>query len=111
MIFATQGGGYCTWDEELKCYVWDSDIPDYLPGTHVGDPIPEEWGVRPILRKSVKLCWAVQGKLRSTPNGGWITLSEHRRIKDTQINKVNERALRFGLKADYRVVLVPKTTR
>lgn len=44
-IFATQGGGYCTWDESIKCYVWDSDIPDFLPNTQVGDPIPEEWGV------------------------------------------------------------------
>jgi hypothetical protein len=45
-VFVTQGGGYCTWDEALECYVWHSDIPDFLPETtRVGDPIPDEWGV------------------------------------------------------------------
>lgn len=44
-VFATQGGGYCIWDSDLTCYVWHSDIPNFLPNTEIGDPIPEEWGI------------------------------------------------------------------
>lgn len=45
-VFATQGGGYAIWSDFEKCYVWHSDIPDFLgPNVEVGDPIPEEWGV------------------------------------------------------------------
>lgn len=41
-LYATQGGGYATYENGR--YVWHSDIPDFL-NAQVGDPIPEEWGV------------------------------------------------------------------
>lgn len=45
-IFATQGGGYCTWSTEQNAYVWHSEVPEFLgPNVETGDPIPEEWGV------------------------------------------------------------------
>lgn len=50
--------------------------------------------------------WALQGKLRSEPNGGWLTLRTYRTRKDTQLNKVRLRAEGIGLLAEYRVVLV-----
>jgi hypothetical protein len=44
-IYATQGGGYAVYESGL--YVWHSEIPDFI-NAHVGDPIPEEWGVASI---------------------------------------------------------------
>lgn len=44
-IYATQGGGYATFNGVQ--YVWHSDIPDFVDAK-VGDPIPEEWSVAAI---------------------------------------------------------------
>lgn len=42
-LYATQGGGYATWDGSQ--YVWLRDIPAFV-NAEIGDPIPDEWGVR-----------------------------------------------------------------
>ena len=44
-LYATQGGGYATY--ESGRYVWHSDIPKFI-NAQVGDPIPDEWGVASI---------------------------------------------------------------
>lgn len=41
-VFATQGGGYATFDGGR--YVWHSEIPPFI-NARVGDPIPDEWDV------------------------------------------------------------------
>lgn len=46
-IYGTQGGGYATWSSELQCYVWHSEIPDFMSDAKVGDPIPKEWDLIP----------------------------------------------------------------
>lgn len=42
-LFATQGGGYATYVNGK--YVWHSEIPEFMDGARVGDPIPEEWDI------------------------------------------------------------------
>jgi hypothetical protein len=44
-VYATQGGGYATYDRLTDTYRWLAEIPDFLPNTGIGDPIPEKWGV------------------------------------------------------------------
>lgn len=47
-LYITQGGGFATYDDNHECFVWHSEIPDYLgPGVGRGDPIPKEWSTAP----------------------------------------------------------------
>lgn len=46
LLYATQGGGYAT--RKNGQFVWHSEIPDFMSGTQVGDPIPDEWDIIPL---------------------------------------------------------------
>ena len=42
--FFTQGGGKVVWDESNKRYVF-VEAPESFPDLHVGDFMPNEWGI------------------------------------------------------------------
>jgi hypothetical protein len=43
-VFGTQGGGLVRWVNGQYEFV---EVPDWITGAKVGDPMPEEWGVIP----------------------------------------------------------------
>lgn len=51
-IYATQGGGYVTFDERAKGYYF-IEGPEWWPNA-VGNPMPAEWGVQPIATPPLK---------------------------------------------------------
>jgi hypothetical protein len=52
-MYATQGGGTAVWDRYRQDFVW-FEIPDWMvaEGAKPGDPLPDEWGVSLIDRRT-----------------------------------------------------------
>jgi len=53
-VYATQGGGFVKWDDEIFAYLFVEAPPNY----EVGDEMPEEWGIAPtVTGKPVIRCF------------------------------------------------------
>lgn len=44
ILYTTQGGGRCAFDEELNRWIFTTPVPPF----DIGNPVPEDWGVQEI---------------------------------------------------------------
>ena len=55
-IYATQGGGYCFWDEKAKRFRFTQEPPGVGHGFKVMDLVPADWGVEGPVGKATLRC-------------------------------------------------------